>query len=100
MAVRVNRGDILWIEPQKFLDGIQYHGIDEVVVFMNESIPQAGGWSEGDGKVRRKDPSFGQEQKAAKVIVGRGLAALYEQVRVQIDRSFDRFLQQPFCSLA
>ena len=98
--MRVNRGDKLRIQLQQFLDGIQDHGIDEVVVFVNESIPQTGRWSEGGGKVRRKDSSFGQKQEAAKVIVGRRLTALYEQMRVQVDRGFDRFLEQPLLSLA
>jgi hypothetical protein len=52
-TVRFNRCDILRIELQKFLDGIEDHGIDEVVIFMNESIPQAGRRSKGGGKVRR-----------------------------------------------
>ena len=41
-VVRFDRGDVLRIQLQDFLDGIQDNGIDKVIVLMNESISQAG----------------------------------------------------------
>ena len=92
--------DVARVELQEHPNGRKDLRIVDRLVLVDQPVSQPGRRRERAGQVGRENPELPDLQEAAVVLLGNLAAELRDEMSVDVEGRFDRFLQQPLGRLS
>src|SRR5213594_145075 len=98
--MRLDGLDVARVELQEHPHGRKDFRVVDRLVLVNQPVPQSRRWRERACQVYRENSELSDLQKAAVVLLRNLAAQLCDEMSVDIECRFDRFLQQPLGRLS